>query len=542
MFFIRILYKTKWRIIMPRKQFLLYISFIIFIFSLSGCGKASDSNKDKQKITVTESDNDIENQPDYSEDDIIVVCNYSNYAWGYEQDGWFMDGSGNIYSYDFSNYDYYILSGNASSDYSLMDELKIIQKNSKPTKTCDKGTVNKLYREGIQIDPTADFVYEEAAYDAGQTNTYFHNPETDELILIESNGDTNAIPKDMHARIFSDYINKMSTVSADGDIVNLYTSDNAAVANSHCGYIDGADGMYVLFDKRELQAFKKLTGIDISAMFPDIIDSDDYYGPFIYFVQITNVPTTGYNISYDALLKQGDNYMFIPSKDYSTPDQDEPVGEAMDGFCTVAVISDYNDNPQDYDYLSWNGQAISQLDPSDILDVEENGFAMEFPKEAAGDYYFSSGVGGWGTTLTVYEDGTFDAYYHDSNMGESGDGYDGTTYIGNCYGRFIVDEKQSDYIYKMSIEITGHSTTDEEFIETYDYNGTEYRERNVYSDVYGLDGGTTFMLYLEGVQTSELPEGFITWMAMPRAWGEDTPETLPFNGIYNVEEDCGFGQ
>ena len=39
------------------------------------------------------------------------------------------------------------------------------------------------------------------------------------------------------------------------------------------------------------------------------------------------------------------------------------------------------------------------------------------------DYTFASGAGAWATSLELYEDGSFAGDYHDSDMGDSGDGY-----------------------------------------------------------------------------------------------------------------------
>ena len=48
---------------------------------------------------------------------------------------------------------------------------------------------------------------------------------------------------------------------------------------------------------------------------------------------------------------------------------------------------------------------------------EEQGFS--FADVADREFYFSSGVGGWYTVLCIHEDGSFDGYFRDSNMGET---------------------------------------------------------------------------------------------------------------------------
>ncbi len=48
---------------------------------------------------------------------------------------------------------------------------------------------------------------------------------------------------------------------------------------------------------------------------------------------------------------------------------------------------------------------------------------------------FSSGAGAWGTTMEIAEDGSFSGTYHDTNAGESGDGYNGTVYMSEFRGQ-----------------------------------------------------------------------------------------------------------
>lgn len=537
-----------------RKQILQILICTTILGMISGCGKSD--NKKITPGTDTEQTTEVTNTiPESAKDDIIFITDYSNYAEGYQESGTFIDGSGNVYAYDF-NGEYlpeYYLSENEG--YEFIEKLRLIKENSEPTGTCDISALSQMYNEALKIDPKAEYENEFAANDAGETYKYFYDSENDELILISGTGDTDITPTDKHAKTVSQYLHTLIPDNTGNATTAFLTSDNYYIVNSRCGYVYGADGCFVLFNPDEVEEFKNLTGIDIYGMLDDIeytdFRADTEYGQYIYFVQISNVNNMGSNLVYDGLMIQGDKYKFIEGRRYSTPDDDEIVGEALDGFCAVAAVYTYLDMPQVDEYLTWNGESFQRIETllansdlnNDNTNTEINDVNTAFPAVAAGEYYFSSGAGGWGTTLTVYEDGTFDASFHDSNMGESGDGYDGTTYIGTCNGKFTIVEQQSDYIYEMAIDITDHSTLGEEYIETYTYDdGTEYRQRYVYDDVYGLDGGTTFMLYLEGVPTSELPDGFLLWMAMPRAWGEDIPEALPFNGIYNIENDWGFGE
>ena len=62
------------------------------------------------------------------------------------------------------------------------------------------------------------------------------------------------------------------------------------------------------------------------------------------------------------------------------------------------------------------------------------------------DPEFSSGVGGWGTSLTLERGGTFSGQFHDSDMGAIGEDYpNGTVYLCHFSGRFSVSEKVDEY-------------------------------------------------------------------------------------------------
>ena len=53
-------------------------------------------------------------------------------------------------------------------------------------------------------------------------------------------------------------------------------------------------------------------------------------------------------------------------------------------------------------------------------------------------FIFTSGVGGWGTDLTIAPDGTFTGSYHDSEMGAIGDeNPNGEVYVCAFSGAFI---------------------------------------------------------------------------------------------------------
>ncbi len=146
-------------------------------------------------------------------------------------------------------------------------------------------------------------------------------------------------------------------------------------------------------------------------------------------------------------------------------------------------------------------------------------------------FYFSSGAGGWGTEMFIHEDGTFAGNYHDSDMGDIGEGYpNGVQYYCDFKGKFTEPQKVNDYTYSIKIEnikLENEPGT-EEIID-----GILYR----YSEPYGLDLADDIYIYLPESPVAELPEGFKSWVQYDIKEGASA---LGFYGFYNVTPEYGF--
>lgn len=157
---------------------------------------------------------------------------------------------------------------------------------------------------------------------------------------------------------------------------------------------------------------------------------------------------------------------------------------------TMAVPMEDTAAPAEEHYASVTIPAESELYSSaDYLKVKsgDNLFAI-MPHY----FNFSSGVGGWSTQLDLYEDGTFDGYYSDLNMGEIDEDYlRGTCRLCAFSGEFSTPRKLTDYVYAVSIK-------------SLDYPGdvgTEWIEddtRFIQSTPYGLDESSEYYIYLPG--------------------------------------------
>lgn len=149
------------------------------------------------------------------------------------------------------------------------------------------------------------------------------------------------------------------------------------------------------------------------------------------------------------------------------------------------------------------------------------------------EFVFSSGAGAWATFLTIDADGNFEGNYHDSNMGETGDGYpNGTIYVSDFHGAFTEPEKVNDYSYRFRIDYLALAEEPEtrEILDQILY---------IYSLPYGIDDAEDFYIYLPGAPLEELPEDFLRWVGYYDLSAIDG-ELLPFYGLYNEHAAEGF--
>ncbi|MBR0373049.1 MAG: hypothetical protein IJH91_00810 [Mogibacterium sp.] len=149
-------------------------------------------------------------------------------------------------------------------------------------------------------------------------------------------------------------------------------------------------------------------------------------------------------------------------------------------------------------------------------------------------FIFASGAGGWATTMHISPDGTFVGQYHDSDMGDSGDGYpNGTVYICDFHGSFKDVEYVDDYTYRFKIDTL---VNEDEEGRVYYEDGVRY----IVSRPYGLDDAEVMELYLPGKPAKELTEEFLNWMWGVSGSEEEYKPVMTFYGLYNIGGKQGF--
>lgn len=163
--------------------------------------------------------------------------------------------------------------------------------------------------------------------------------------------------------------------------------------------------------------------------------------------------------------------------------------------------------------------------------LADGGFSYE--DVANREFLFCSGAGAWSTVLTIHEDGTFEGYYHDTDIGFAEEGNpNGTRYVCNFSGQFTEPVQVNEYTYSAQLQTLQceQEPGTEEIIEGI---------KNMYSEPYGLDNAENILFYIEGAPIAELPEEYRSWVGYFNL--SNLQETaLPFIGLYNEAEQQGF--
>ena len=146
-------------------------------------------------------------------------------------------------------------------------------------------------------------------------------------------------------------------------------------------------------------------------------------------------------------------------------------------------------------------------------------------------FTFSSGVGGWSNELTFGKDGSFTGNYHDSEMGETGEGYpDGSLYGCLYHGQLTDPEKVDEYTWTAGITVEPDEGQAPEAIE----DGIRY----VTSEPYGVSKAKTVTIYLPGKPVEQLPEGFLPWSHLQEI--DPEAKVLPYYAIWSEADEAGF--
>lgn len=183
------------------------------------------------------------------------------------------------------------------------------------------------------------------------------------------------------------------------------------------------------------------------------------------------------------------------------------------------------------------------IEPEIETETEKETEAEEFSFADLEDlqFEFCSGAGGWSTEFTIEKDGSFKGNYHDSDMGDTGEGYaDGTIYCCVFSGHFTDLTRIDESTYEMKL---ADITYENEIGETEIIDNVRY----IYIDAYGLEGTDSFKIYRPGTPIGKLPEEVYFWIAVANESETELTITVIENeanayGIYSYERYDPFTQ
>ena len=182
---------------------------------------------------------------------------------------------------------------------------------------------------------------------------------------------------------------------------------------------------------------------------------------------------------------------------------------------------------------SGSAGAEDSSEAADKEQGEKTGDDLTFEDLANYTYEFSSGAGGWSDEFEIEKDGYFHGNYHDSDMGDTGEGYeDGTMYIAHYSGHLGNLEKVDDLTYTMTIL---DMKTDEKQAGEYIEDGVRY----VIAGPYALSACDSLTIYLPGTKTSKLSDAEMSWIEP--VYGSSIIENDAFTGIVLVNNPNQYG-
>ena len=106
-------------------------------------------------------------------------------------------------------------------------------------------------------------------------------------------------------------------------------------------------------------------------------------------------------------------------------------------------------------------------------------------------------------------------------------------YLSNFQGKFTEPVKVNEYTYAVQIEELNYA-------EEVGKEVLKDNIRYIYSDAYGIANAEEIFIYLPGAPLEELPDGYKNWVNDQISLEGENLIELPFYGLYNKTEECGF--
>ena len=158
----------------------------------------------------------------YPKNQIVAVMDSANYAWGMYKSGYFIDLSGNYYTYNLCDRDLWAEAGKAYPDlihydcyYRYLYDVLYSEfyLTSDPIGRVDEDEIRIVYCEGLFLPDDMEYDEKEISMDAGQSTIYYMSGYN--FIELYSDGDIRITAKNADAK---DMVKKLENI----DIVEYY--------------------------------------------------------------------------------------------------------------------------------------------------------------------------------------------------------------------------------------------------------------------------------------------------------------------------------
>lgn len=297
-----------------------------------GCTNTRETEETKDNKPVVD---------ELPEDEVLIRSSHKNGAWGYSSHVTYVFSDGSVYSSGEYIEGYYAYENHNLSDE---DRIALLKKYTKPRATIDENQLLKIYQQIMQIDPDAEFVYEDLyACDAG-TSLVEVNIDG-EWITISESGDQNGALDDRHARKADALIEGVFNTTDLREDASVYSGNETFLETFECPNASLDNARRLITSEKELRQFEKDTGIKLSEMeeFENFTNSDyDAYSSFcigVEIIQYDNYMSLD-EVSADAFIVSPDYTGFALVEDPQVDISDDIVEQKT--YCYVVILPGYD--------------------------------------------------------------------------------------------------------------------------------------------------------------------------------------------------------
>lgn len=275
------------------------------------------------------------------EDEVLIRSSHKNGAWGYESSVTYVFSDGNVYSSSEYFEGYYTY---GQKNLTEEDRIALLKKYTKPRAYIDENQLLKIYQQAMQIDPDAEFVYEDLyVCDAG-TSVIEVNVDGEWITLSES-GDQNGALDDRHAKKANALIEGVFNTTDWNTGASVYSGNETFLETFECPNASLDNARRLITSEKELRQFEKDTGIKLSEMEEFEYFTDSSYDSYSYLcIGVEIIQYDGYmsldEVSADAFIVSPDYTGFALVEDPRVDISDEIVEQKT--YCYVVILPGYD--------------------------------------------------------------------------------------------------------------------------------------------------------------------------------------------------------